>query len=164
MEKSHTAHRGKRNINHVERACKKRPIWPRQKRLWLKLDSLRPLKNWPAKKWRCCMRTFLSLWTFFLFSVPEKEEEKKILRLLLQQPHSGHKLSTLKCYVTDLHCQETCFKIRFYIIASRLPSNNFFFRKFSHEQMRNQFVGKQNFVMAFLNTLRATEKYSYVIS
>ena len=30
--------------------------------------------------------------------------------------------------------------------------------------MRNQFVGKQNFFMAFLNTLRATEKYSYVIS
>ena len=62
----------------------------------------------------------------FLFSVPEKEEEKKILHLLLQQPHTGHKLSTLKCYVTDLHCQETCFKIRFYIIASRLPSDIFF--------------------------------------
>lgn len=30
--------------------------------------------------------------------------------------------------------------------------------------MRNQFVGKQNFVMAFFNTLRATKKYSYVIS
>ena len=123
MEKSQTEKKGKRNINHVERACR---VWPRQRRLWLKLDWLRPLKNWPAKKWRCCMRTFLSLWTFFLFSVPEKEEEKKILRLLLQQPHTGHKLSTLQCYVTELHYQETYFKITFYIIASRLPSDIFF--------------------------------------
>ena len=76
-QKSHTAHRGKRNINHVERVCRKRPVWPRQRRLWLKLDSLRPLKNWPAKKWRCRMRTFLSLWTFFYSLCQKKMKRRK---------------------------------------------------------------------------------------
>ena len=70
---------------------------------------------------------FKPLDVFFYSLCQKKTKRRKYFAFCYNNHTLAINCPLLKCYVTDLHYQETYFKIRFYIIASRLPSDNFVF-------------------------------------